>query len=443
MNMISIKRFGVKLALLAGMLGIWLPEEQADAQSSSPVFNYNEYGDVLAGFRKTGNYAGNHELVVDLGSVINFLNLSKGSTITITNLSPGQLTDAFTNYNNLQWSAFTTFPNTLPWSTSLGSFPPETLWFTLPGTNVNTQTQPPKRFSAATQGGPAEEMLGVGLGAAAISSLLASNSDNTPFLVREPTTYSSDILTEFIGDINNTAIGDFGANNTPLPFTVENVTTNPFVAAERSDFYQSCPATTSSRNIYTDPITGQTNGSDYFIGYFLLNPNGTMTFTRASGVSLPTVGFTSTVTNGFSPLSVVFTNTATGSITSWVWNFGNGDSITNATGANVTNTYTTGGDYTVTLTVYGPGGSSTLTVTNLIVASPTPKISETFVSSHFVLSGTNCPVGVQYRILNSTNVALPLANWQPVFTNTFLNNGSFAYTNSMTDTAGFFQLVSP
>jgi hypothetical protein len=59
------------------------------------------------------------------------------------------------------------------------------------------------------------------------------------------------------------------------------------------------------------------------------------------------------------------------------------------------------------------------------------------------LSGTNCPIGVPYRILNSTNVALPLANWQPVFTNTFLNDGSFAYTNSITNTAGFFQLVSP
>ncbi len=181
------------------------------------------------------------------------------------------------------------------------------------------------------------------------------------------------------------------------------------------------------------------------VGTFNINVNThNVTFTLASGSPAPVISSVSgTATNGFSPLKVVFTNTATGSITQWVWNFGNGTSITNTTGASVTNTYTSGGDYTVTLTVYGPGGSAIQTLANYIIASPTPKISEGFVAGKFVLSGTNCPYGVQYRILDTTNLALPPANWQPVFTNTFLSNGSFSYTNSMTNTAGFFQLVSP
>ena len=181
------------------------------------------------------------------------------------------------------------------------------------------------------------------------------------------------------------------------------------------------------------------------VGVFNINVNThTVKFSLASSSPAPTISSVgSGITNGFSPLTVVFTNSASGSITDWVWNFGNGNIITNTTGASVTNTYTSGGNYTVTLTVYGPGGSNTLSLASYIVASPTPKISETLAGNHFILSGTNCPIGVPYRILNSTNVALPLANWQPVFTNAFLNDGSFAYTNSITNTAGFFQLVSP
>jgi PKD repeat protein len=182
------------------------------------------------------------------------------------------------------------------------------------------------------------------------------------------------------------------------------------------------------------------------VGYFTLNPNGSMTFTRASAVSVPSAGsVTSTVTNGFSPLTVVLTNTASGSITNWVWNFGNGTILTNTTGGNVTNTYSTGGDYTVTLTVYGPGGSSTVTLANYIVASPAPILSvQILAGGKLAFSGTNGPAGVQYRILTSTNLALAFTNWIPVFTNTISSNGSYGYTNSATAQASaYYRLVSP
>jgi PKD repeat protein len=427
-----MKRLGLKLALV---LALVLPE-LAGAQT----FSYNVYGDVLAGFRKTGTFAGTYEMVVDLGSVTNFLKLSMGSTISITNFTPSQLTYAFSSgYGNLQWSVFSTFPNSSSWVTPLGSFPKDTLWYTLPGTSVTTQTQPPVRQSYSSQTSPKDAMYGVGSDGVSISAGTGANIDNTLDVIAENiANFASEgyTLSDLIGNAANPADGDFGASGSPLPYDVENITPNSFTSAQRSDFYQVCPYNLA------DPITGLTNLTPYFVGYFILNPAGTMTFTRASAVTMPSVGtVTSTVTNGFSPLQVVFSNTASGTITSWVWNFGNGVIITNSTGANVTNTYATAGDYTVTLTVTGPGGSSTNTLSNFIVASPTPQIGAALVGGKFVLSGTNCPAGVQYRILNTTNLAL--ASWNPVVTNTFLSNSSFSYTNSTTNAASFFRLISP
>ena len=51
---------------------------------------------------------------------------------------------------------------------------------------------------------------------------------------------------------------------------------------------------------------------------------------------------------------------------------------------------------------------------------------------------------MQYRILTATNVALPLASWTPVATNTFAPDGSYSYTQSfLTNAASFFRLVTP
>jgi hypothetical protein len=63
---------------------------------------------------------------------------------------------------------------------------------------------------------------------------------------------------------------------------------------------------------------------------------------------------------------------------------------------------------------------------------------------NLILSGTNGPAGQPYRILSSTNVALNVTNWLPVWTNVFASDGSYSYTNSpLTNKATFFRLVSP
>jgi len=148
MNKYKFKKIGLTLGLIAVML---LPEV-----TSAQVFNYNSIGDVLAGFRKTGNNAGLNELVVDLGSITNFLSLPAGTTVNITNYSTTQITNAFVDtggFQFLQWSAFSQFQFNSSWITPVGTFPKNTLWYTLPASNVNTHTQSPVKNAGGFQSG--------------------------------------------------------------------------------------------------------------------------------------------------------------------------------------------------------------------------------------------------------------------------------------------------
>ena len=155
--------------------------------------------------------------------------------------------------------------------------------------------------------------------------------------------------------------------------------------------------------------------------------------------------FSGTPTNIFATQSVTFTTASTGTITNWIWSFGDGSSVTNVSNASVNHTYANVGTYTVSLTVKGPAGSDTATRTGYIVALSSPTIGNSQMSNgQFVLSGSNGPAGQQYRILGTTNLALPLASWTTLFTGVFANDGSYSYTNSSaTNAASFFRLVSP
>lgn len=75
---------------------------------------------------------------------------------------------------------------------------------------------------------------------------------------------------------------------------------------------------------------------------------------------------------------------------------------------------------------------------------PSPVInSETLSGGQFILIGTGGSASAQYRIFSTTDLKLPFASWTPVYTNFFLSNGSFAYTNSMTTSNSFFRVETP
>lgn len=308
MNKSRLKRFGLKFSLLAVAAASLLSAQVAEAQ----YFNYSATNsDLMLGFRKTGSFAESSELVVDLGSVVNLLKLSVGTTITITNVGRLQLTNMCPDdLANLQWSAFSAFPTAggitgTGWKTSLGTFPNTTCWYTLPRTDFSTQSTPYPRASASTQGDLRGEMTGVGIGGNAISPTLgATNQFNNSILVTEPVAdFQDHTLSYYIEDNNDPSIGDFVGQTSIAPLypgiNYENTTPDPFNSPQRSDFYQSVPSGK------TDPLTGQTNGNTYFVGYFTLNTDGSMTFTRdtsSSGGSnpppAPVLSIISSVNNG-------------------------------------------------------------------------------------------------------------------------------------------------
>lgn len=82
----------------------------------------------------------------------------------------------------------------------------------------------------------------------------------------------------------------------------------------------------------------------------------------------PVADFNSAPNSGTAPLNVAFTDTSTGVITSWAWDFGD------ASGSALQNpSHVYGqGTFTVSLTVTGPGGTSILTKPALIAVAAEP-----------------------------------------------------------------------
>jgi PKD repeat protein len=81
---------------------------------------------------------------------------------------------------------------------------------------------------------------------------------------------------------------------------------------------------------------------------------------------IPVADFSGTPLSGKVPLSVSFTDTSTGSPTSWNWDFG--DSTAHSTLRNPTHNYTTSGLFSVTLVATNADGSGTKTSTGYITA---------------------------------------------------------------------------
>ncbi|RMD59947.1 PKD domain-containing protein, partial [Candidatus Parcubacteria bacterium] len=140
------------------------------------------------------------------------------------------------------------------------------------------------------------------------------------------------------------------------------------------------PATTSIT------LTNLTDGQTYYFAVTAFDLSGNesdfsneVSATVVSTVTPPVASFDASPLGGTVPLTVTFTDTSTGNVTSWLWDFGDGST---STVQHPTHTYQAPGMYTVSLTVSGPDGSSMETKADLITvtAADSPGLVTVYVA---------------------------------------------------------------
>ncbi len=156
----------------------------------------------------------------------------------------------------------------------------------------------------------------------------------------------------------------------------------------------------------------------------------TLTASNAAGVdsatatvvvlpAVPVANFTITPAVPRSGVPAQFTDTSSGSPTTWLWNFGDAST---STLRNPAHTFVAAGTYTVTLTVTGPGGTNSKAQV-VVVSPPAPVANFTAVPS---------PADVgQVVVFNSTSSTGTITQWFWVFgdaTTSTLPNPAKIYT---------------
>jgi len=168
-------------------------------------------------------------------------------------------------------------------------------------------------------------------------------------------------------------------------------------------------------------------------------------------LNVPVANFSATPTSGLKSLAVTFTDTSTGSPTSWSWNFG--DSTT-STVHNPSHTYTNQGLYTVALTATNAAGSNTMTKTNYIrvfrEVSCYPTSWETYSNapSTLIAGGlSNLQADdssyMQVRCDSSSHKYSVHYTWATSYTPSHVGNVTLDYNgkNSRSDTASFLSWI--
>ena len=125
--------------------------------------------------------------------------------------------------------------------------------------------------------------------------------------------------------------------------------------------------TSTSQN----PSHQYTSSGDYTVALTASGSAGSDIETKTDYISVttasaPTAAFSGSPTSGDAPLTVNFTDSSTGTVTSWSWTFGDGGT---STAENPSHEYTDSGDYTVALTVSGSAGSDSESKTDYISVS--------------------------------------------------------------------------
>jgi PKD repeat protein len=119
------------------------------------------------------------------------------------------------------------------------------------------------------------------------------------------------------------------------------------------------------------PIISNIVGKNLLVSASAVFPVKSGTFASAGGGgTAPTANFTASPTTTTTGTNIAFTDSSTGSPTTWAWTFGDGGT---SSSQNPIHPYSSPGTYTVVLTATNATGSNTATKTNYItINSPAP-----------------------------------------------------------------------
>jgi len=127
----------------------------------------------------------------------------------------------------------------------------------------------------------------------------------------------------------------------------------------------------------------------------------------------PEANFSADITEGTAPLTVQFSDSTVGEVTSWRWNFGDGNTSNDQ---NPIHTYESAGNHSVSLTTTGPGGRDTEVKSDFIKVTSETAISEqTNIPKEFHLYANypnpfNPSTIFKYSIPKSASVKLLIFN---------------------------------
>ncbi len=164
------------------------------------------------------------------------------------------------------------------------------------------------------------------------------------------------------------------------------------------------------------------------------------------GSKAPQAEFSATPLIGHPPLEIQFTDKSTGNITAWHWDF-NGDGIPDSNVQNPVYTYEIPGNYTVSLTVTGPDGNSTVVkkdyvqITRCYLADFT--IESVPANCEIQGNGTSCEGSTTFHFIDKSKGNVTAWAWdfnndgiidstQQNPTYTYTQNGNYSVTLTIT-----------
>ncbi len=171
----------------------------------------------------------------------------------------------------------------------------------------------------------------------------------------------------------------------------------------------------------------------YTVTLSATNSCGTVTTTQeVTVISLPTIGFTSNITNGCAPFQVEFSDQSSANVTSWSWSFPGG-TPSSSSDQNPIISYDAPGTYDVTLLGTNAAGSNTFTQTSYIVVDDAPAVAFGSSVSNLTATFSN----------TSTNAASYLWDFgdgntstDPSPMHTYTANGNYTVTLTATNACG-------